>query len=71
MYTNTTYNHMYYEQCTVNIALFAKPKYLPICITSQFTKLIVHQRYHLYSNNDHINAHININRVDHSITSDH
>ena len=38
MYTNTTYNHVYYEQCTLNIALFAKLEsvnvhYVPICQT--------------------------------------
>ena len=45
MYTNTPYNHMYYEQCTLNIILFAKLKSLQVCITSQFAKLIVHQIY--------------------------
>ena len=33
------------KQCTVNIVLFAKLKSLPMCNTSQFTKLIIHQTY--------------------------
>ena len=43
MYTNNTYNHAYYKQCTLNIALFAKLKCPPMWIMSQFTKLIVRQ----------------------------
>ena len=31
------------EQCTLNIALFAKLKCPPMCITSQLAKLIIHQ----------------------------
>ena len=48
MYANTTYNHMYYEQYTLNIALFAKLECLSMCIASQFTKLIVGQIYCIY-----------------------
>ena len=36
------------KQCTFNIALFAKLKFLPICMTSQFTKLTVRQIYRVY-----------------------
>ena len=32
MYTNTSYNHVYCEQCALNIALFAKLKCLPMCV---------------------------------------
>ena len=49
MYANTTYNHVNYEQCTLNIALFDKPKCSPMCMMSQFTKLIVRQIYGIYS----------------------
>ena len=48
MYANITYNHVHYEQCTLNIALFAKLNCPPICITSQFAKLIVYQIYCVY-----------------------
>ena len=45
MYANTTYNHvllllLYYEQCTLSIAKLKSP---PMCVMSQFAKLIVHQ----------------------------
>ena len=42
MYTNTTCNHVYCEQCALNITLFAKLKLKcpPMCVTSQFTKLV-------------------------------
>ena len=40
---------MYYEQCTLNITLFAKLKCLPMCITSLLAKLSVHQIYCVYS----------------------
>ena len=36
MPTLRTYNHVYYEQCTLNIALFTKLKCPLMCITSQF-----------------------------------
>ena len=49
MYTNTTYNHMYYEQVHSISPFFAKLKSLPMCITSQFTKLIVCQIYRVYA----------------------
>ena len=32
MYDNTTCNHVYYEQCTLNVALFAKLKCPPMCM---------------------------------------
>ena len=51
MYTNTTYNRVYYEQCTLNITLFTKLKCTPMHTMSQFTKLIVHQIYHVYGIN--------------------
>ena len=40
MFTKSTYNHMYYQQYTLNIILFSKLKSSPMCITSNFTKLI-------------------------------
>ena len=39
---------MYYEQCTLNIALFAKLKSLPMCITSQFANLLF-AKYTMYT----------------------
>ena len=45
---NTTHNHVYYEQCTLNITLFAKLNIPPMCITSQFAKLIVCQVNRVY-----------------------
>ena len=48
MYTNTTYHHVYYEQRTLKIILFVKLKCPPICIISQFFKLIVRQIYCVY-----------------------
>ena len=48
MYAKSTYNHVHYEQCTINITLLAKLKSPPMCIMSQFAKLIVRQIYHAY-----------------------
>ena len=48
MYANTTYNHMYYEQCTLNITLFANRKCPPLHIMCQLTELIVRQVYCVY-----------------------
>ena len=39
MYANTTYNHVYYEQCILNTTLFTKLKYPLMCVMSQFAKL--------------------------------
>ena len=40
IYANSTYSHVYYEKCTLNIVLFSKLKWPPMCITSQFAKLM-------------------------------
>ena len=45
------------KQCTLNIALFNKLKCLPMCITSQFAKLIAHQIYHIYGMYVNSNVH--------------
>ena len=47
MHANTIYKHVYYEKCTLNITPFSKLKCPPMCITSQFAKLIVGQIYHI------------------------
>ena len=39
---------MFYDQCTLNIALFAKLKCPPMCIMAHFARLIVHQIYCVY-----------------------
>ena len=40
MYTNTTYTHVYYKQCALNIALFAKLKCPLICQTYYLPNII-------------------------------
>ena len=58
MYANTTWNHVYYEASWSNVHSISpdsispytfKLKYPPMCIMSQFTKLIVGQIYHVFS----------------------
>ena len=41
MYAKSTYNHVHYEQCTITIILLVTLKSPPMCIMSQFAKLIV------------------------------